>query len=161
MDDNASVEDQLDLPKHLACAVPAFVAARFIATMNRLRVPSDEQDLERRFSAWHRLHAASAFEHQDGFGPLTQLIETLEAPNSSALAGELKWLGPGTLAYNDRIGVTALTSFEPPSKFWAIDLSQAGNTTVKYAGHMKPIPREYPARVGCWFRNVTQLRNKA
>ena len=118
----------------------------------------DEHDIERRFPRVRALFSpTSASEREQSFGALTRLIEDLEGSSPSAISGELRWLGPGTLAYNDKLGVTVLTSCEPPSKFWAVDLSLDGNRTVKYSGHMKPIPSDYPSRVGCWSRNIAQL----
>lgn len=158
MRETASVGDEVEQTKYLACALPEFVAARFIVSMNRLGVLPEEHDLQRRFPALQQIVAASASEREMGLDPLTRLIEDLEGFNPSVLSGELRWLGPGTLAYNEKLGVTVLTNCEPPSKFWVVDLSREGNRTLKYSGHMKPIPSDYPSRVSCWSRNIPHLR---
>lgn len=120
--------DEDGAPESLACAIPELVAARFAYKLRCLSIICDQKDLERRFPAWAKVKEKRIAEVRARLNQLADLIAATETGlGEKSPPTHFPSLAPGTLVYNENVGVTALLRASSPTQFWLADCSKAGD----------------------------------
>ena len=153
IEEYANADPEEEWPDSLACTIPELVAARFIHKLQLHGIACDEHELERRFPAWTEVAAGEVADVRLRLDQLAALIEASEdRPATSQMPARFPSLKPGTLVYNENLGVTVLLRNSSPGHFWLADFSRPGDAPAKYAFHVSPLVVNGVAqKIHCWF----------
>ena len=126
-------DDMIEYASDVWDALPELVAARFVLAVRPICRKPDLQNMTRRLPAWENIEKGGFDNWRVRVDGLADLIERIERGTAGRFetVQSAATLKPGTLVFNDALGVTALAATRDNRKCYLVDLSGADEDNPK------------------------------
>jgi hypothetical protein len=127
-------EEEIEYAADVWDAVPELVAARFVLAIRRYCAKPDLMNITRRLPACDKLVEGWFEDWKLRIDQLADFVDNMEAKDmTTSPIIAINGLKPGTLVFNDVLGVTALAAVHDNNKCQLLDLSRTDDENPKRA----------------------------